>query len=173
MFKEADKSLGLARLIDIKNNLDRIFGKDAWVGWEIETISFELKVILDELTKDKIGILQVMAMKPDLFFHDSTFFLHTTEVINNKVADFDSFPFPTSLELAYAIEETKFLNLPIDSSSDVVDIVSYILREEGYSKPVYPFNFIPESKLEAGQTDEDIEAKKKAIYLYINHMNSL
>jgi len=170
--------LGLAPISHIKENLDRLLGVNAWIGWELETISSELKVVFNELTLDKISLLQVLAQDSTLPYTDMSFFLHATDVINNKAADFDSLPMPTSLELAYAIEEFKVLKmfdmpLVIDSNSDIVDVVSYLLREEGYSEPIYPFGFIPVSKLVSGQLPIDIEAKKMAIDLYIKNMKDL
>lgn len=176
MFKEADASLGLASLTHIKTNLDRMFGKNEWVKWEMETISLELKMVFDELTRDKIHLLQVIEQRPDLFYTDAIFFLHAVEVMNNKIADFDHFPMPNSLEVAYALHEMKALRPDGEKhkvpDSSISDIVAYILREEGYSVPVPPFEFIPADELEKGQTPVDVEAKKKAIELYIKEMDN-
>ncbi len=154
-----------------------MFGKNVWITWEIENISFELKCVLDELTRDKIEILQALTIHPELFYEDISFFLHATDVINNKVADFERLPMPTSLELAYAIEESKLLEVPKDSftkvNSDIVHTIAYLLREEGYSEPIYPFTFIPADQLHPGQTPEDTEAKKMAIEHYIKEMGGL
>lgn len=177
MFKTPDESMGLAPLSHIKQNLDRLFGEGVWYDWELETISFELKLVLDELTRDKISIIQAIGKDPDLFFNDIIFFLHAVEVMNNKIADFESFPVPNSLEIAYAIEESKVLGVNAtslaDPNSDIVEALAYLLTEEGYSVPVPPFMFLPPSFLTPGQTPEDSEAKKRAIELYIEHMGGL
>lgn len=177
MFNEPDESMGLAPLSHIKKTLDRLFGEGIWCDWEIETISFELKLILDPLTRDKISLLQAMGKDPDLFFNDIIFFLHAVEVMNNKVADFDSFPVPNSLEIAYAIEEAKVVGVNATAlanpESDIVEALAYLLVEEGYSEPVTPFGFIPKSFLTPGQTPNDTEAKKEAIEVYIEHMGGL
>lgn len=177
MFNVPDTSMGLAPLSHIKATLDRIFGKGMWAGWELETISFELKLVLDELTRDKIALLQAIELDPKLFYEDMSFFLHATDVMNNKVADFERLPMPTSLELAYAIEESKSLDVPKDSfanpNSDIVQTVAYLLREEGYSEPLYPFTFVPLTMLQPGQTPDDTEAKKMAIAEYIKGMGGL
>lgn len=169
--------MGLAPLSHIKESLDRIFGAGQWATWELETISFELKYILDELTRDKIHLLQAIELHPNLFYEDMSFFLHAVDVMNNKVADFERLPMPTSLELAYAIEESKSLSVNKESfsktNSDIIETVAYLLREEGYSEPVYPFTFVPSSMLEHGQTPEDTEAKKMAISKYIEEMGGL
>ncbi len=177
MYNIPDESMGLAPVSHIKETLDRIFGEGKWLDWELETISFELKLILDELTRDKISLLQAIGKNPSLFYEDMTFFLHATNVINNKVTDFEYLPMPTSLELAYAIEESKKLSVVKDSihkvNSDIAETISYLLREEGYSEPVYPFNFISIANLEPGQTPEDTEAKKRAIEIYVTEMGGL
>lgn len=173
MFKEADASLALAPISHIRTQLDRIFGSSEWVDWELETISLDLGLLLDELTRDKIKLLQVMAQKPTLFFEDALFFLYATDVINNKVADFEHAPAPNSLELAYAIFEAHQLGLPRPDMSSIAEVVAYILRQEGYSEPVAPFDFVPASMLSPGQEQVDTEAKKRAIQFYIKHMESL
>lgn len=177
MFNIADDSMGLAPISHIKATLDRIFGKGQWATWELETISLELKLVLDELTRDKICLLQAIELHPKLFFEDISFFLHATDTINNRVADFDSLPMPNTLELAYAIEESKQLSVPREAfehpNSDIVQTVAYFLREEGYSEPLYPFTFVPPAVLQPGQTPEDTESKKKAIEAYISEMGGL
>ena len=48
-----------------------------------------------------------------------------------------------------------------------------MLRLEGFSKSCYPLDFVPETKLEAGQTAEDIKMKEKAVKSYIAHMEGI
>ena len=165
----------LAPLDHIYSNLNRLFGTDIWLDWEIETIALELKMPLDDLTQDKIKLLQVLKLRPELFFEDMMFFLYSVEVINNIVADFDYVPMPTSLELAYALFEIEKLSGKKPTSEDkaLIDTIVYFLREEGYSHPIPPFDFIPANRLELGQTEEDTEAKKQAITAYIKHMEEL
>jgi hypothetical protein len=177
MFKDSDNNMGLAPPHHIKGNLDRLFGKGEWKDWELETISMELGLVLDELTRDKISLLQAIEKDPELLYGDMAFFLHAVDVMNNKVADFEYLPLPTSLELAYAIEESKNLEVPKGSfnepNSDIVEVVTYLLREEGYSEPVYPFTFVPAKALVPGQTPQETDDKRKAIEIYIKHMNEL
>lgn len=176
MLKEADARLGLAAISHIKASLDRLFGKREWIDWEPETITLELGVMMDPLLLDKVRVLEILEQQPDLFFDDMAFMLHATDVINNNVADFDHVPTPASLELAFAITEVKKIltsdgivpRLPLS----FIGTLAYMLREEGYSKPVEPFDFMPETLLEKGQTAADTEAKKKAIDTYIAHMEA-
>jgi hypothetical protein len=170
----ADPRMGEATLSHIKSTLDRIFGKSEWASLEIETISMVLGLILDGLTRDKIQLLQIFEVHPDKFFDDPVFMLYATDVINNIEADFEYVPTPTSLELAYAIEEVKKILAANDQyfsfDYNIVESVAYLLRQEGYSEPIETFDFIPKDKLVAGQTPEDTENKRKAIKKYLKHM---
>jgi hypothetical protein len=177
MSKTSENSLGLAPLTHIKASLDRIFKKGVWIDWEIETISDELGVAFDELTRDKIHVLQLIEKNPNLIFDDISFFLYATEVINNRVADFESLPMPTSLEIAYALHTIKQIlgtnyKAPAPDSS-LAQTIGYLLKEDGYSEPIEPFSFINDSHLEKGQTPLDTEYKKKAIEVYIKVMDNL
>lgn len=167
----------LAPLDHIKVVLNKVFKGNAWKDWEIETISDSLNITFDELTRDKIQVLQILEKQPDIFLNNVDFFLHATEVINNKVTDFEYVPMPTTLELAYSLYEgqklTGFKPHTIKPNSDIVDAVSYLLIEDGYSEPIYPFEFIPKERLTPGQTSADTSAKATAINNYINHMESL
>jgi hypothetical protein len=174
--KSPDPKMGLASISHIKNALDRVFGKGEWANLEIETISLTLGIYLDELTRDKISVLQIVETQPELFFDDASFTLYATDVINNIEADFEFVPTPTTLELAFAISEIRKILVENGvyiavENSGLVTTAAYILRNEGYSEPIYPFDFIPADKLEAGQTSEDTENKKKAIKRYIKEMS--
>jgi hypothetical protein len=161
--KYDSESLSLGSLTHIRENLNRVFGKGAWKGWELETISDELGVGFNELARDKIHILQILELNPNMFFEDMSFFLHATTVINNQVAD--------------ALVEVKRLLGPDyifpNPASDIVDTVAYLLIEDGYSKPIPPFEFVPENRLHEGQTPSDVEAKRKALNIYAHYMDSL
>lgn len=170
-----DSKMGLASIAHIKATLDRIFGKGGWQDLELETISLTLGIELDGLTRDKINVLQILETQPDMFFDDATFTLYATDVINNIEADFEFVPTPTSLELAFAITQVRKVlvdngvYIPFEDSG-LVTTISYILRQEGYSVPVAPFDFIPAAALEAGQTSDDTDNKRKAIRRYIKEM---
>lgn len=173
--READSKMGLASISHIKTSLDRLFGKGGWEDLEIETISITLGMVLDGITRDKIQVLQILVTQPELFFEDAAFTLYATDVINNIEADFEFVPAPTSLELAFAITQVRKIlaedsvYVPVETTG-LVKTVSYILRQEGYSSPVSPFDFIPSDMLEEGQTTEDTANKAKAIKRYIKEM---
>jgi hypothetical protein len=173
----SDPRLGLAPITTIKAQLDRLFGSNEWLGYEPETISLELGIVMDRLLLDKIQVLQILEQIPDLFFEDPAFMLYATEVMNNNVADFDFVPMPTSLELAFAIKQAATLKSEVGGtvtfSSPLIHAVAYILRQEGYSEPVGLFSFIPPELLEKGQAKSDTENKAKAIDAYIKHMDAL
>ncbi len=155
----------------LKALLVKAFGEEEWPSWEPETISLELGIIIPPLLLDKIKVLQILEVDSSKFYEDPLFFLYSTEVINNEVADFNSMPVPTSLELAYAIYEVSRMYKGVFSSG-VKKTISYILNEEGYSEPINLFgNIIDDSELSDGQTKEDTLNKNKAIDLYISGMS--
>lgn len=173
-YLKSSTALGEAPISHIKSSLDRLLGKGKWESLSLVTISLELKVELDDLLQDKISVLKALAEDPDLFFYDPVFMAYATEVINNNVADFNYFPMPLSLELAFSISEVQKImkseNAPFVVSAPLVQSVAWILRHEGYSEPVAPFDFVPEEMLTKGQTKEDTANKEKAIQEYIKNM---
>lgn len=179
MLKEAPEGLGLATLPTIKDALDRKFGAGQWTYWEVETIFLELGIHMDALVSDKIQVIQCLLANPEIFYKDPAFMLHATEVINNEIADFDTVPMPTSLELGFAITQVgKVLSrapgfLPGVYPTEFVTAIAFLLREEGYSEPVAPFDFVPAELLEKGQTTGDTANKAKALQDYIKHMETL
>lgn len=168
---QQQSQLAKAPLTQIKAGLDRLMGEGLWINWEPETISLEFGVEFEPLLLDKIAVLQVLAKQPNMFYVDPVFMVHATEVINNEVADFDILPAPTSLELAFAIEQVKAVTGIAPTEADPISLtVAYMLRQEGYSEPLVPFDFISKDALEPGQTKSDTEAKKEALAKYISHM---
>lgn len=168
----AKDSLGLAPICVIKGQLDRIFGSKEWNEWSLETMSIGLGIIMDELLRDKITLLQTLEINHNLFYDNVLFCLHSAEVLNNKVADFETIPFPNSLELAYAIHEMKKV-YPGDFKYPVKKALTYVLKNEGYSKAVGIFKGIVfEDELAAGQEASDTRDKEEAIKLYIKGMDN-
>jgi hypothetical protein len=164
----------LTPIVYLKAYLDKALGKDVWIDLEVETLITALDLPFSDLLHDKLYVLKIICLDTDLFYEDFAFTLYATEVMNNKVADFDSIPSVTSLELAYALTQMSMLlagmgKLPDESG--IVAGVEYMLRGEGYSEPVYPFGFVPKDVLTSGQTKEDSDDKKTAIELYIAKMN--
>jgi len=165
--------MALAPIEVIHRNLDKLYGKGIWENYEIETISLDLGFVFDELTRDKLNLLQILEKFPEAFYKDVLFFLHGTEVINNNIADFDNFPIPSSLEVAFAHVEMAKLYPGKTYSSGVLKTIIYILTLEGYSEPVWPFNEmgVTSEDLHKGQEPEDTKKKEEAIKRYIGIMN--
>jgi len=171
------EKLSLAPLHVIRENLDRIYGKNTWTQWELETITETLGIPLNELLRDKIAILQALSIDPTLLLGNVLFFLHAVGVMNNKVADMDFLPMPTSLELAYGLVEARALlgdtYVAPSLGTELGEAIKYLLIEDGFSVPLPPFDFLPKEVFSEGQTAEDTKAKEVAIRSYIKHMEEL
>ena len=149
-----------------------MFGPE-WTTYEPETISSELDFDFNELLLDKINVIKVLKYDPGLFWNDPIFLLYSIEVINNNVANFDSIPSPTSLELIWATNQV------IELQGDVLEsplafnlVVKEILTNEGYSE-VPPELAFTKVVLQPGQTKEDTANKMSAIKVYCNYQQSL
>lgn len=159
----------------LKNALDSQFGPTVWPALEMETISLEAGQEFSELLRDKIYVLQILELDPELFYEDVMFFLHATHVLNNSVADFETVPVPTSPEVAFAVATVSSL-FPGEKyifSEGIKETVKHILVQEGYSVAIPPFNMIGVStdQLTPGQTDKDTLDKTHAVSLYLKVMN--
>lgn len=161
------------RISDLQVLLDQKFGKGAWLDWEPETILLELQTG-EYLVMEKIYVLQALNKALNSVIALPEFLNWTTSICNNEPAEFETLSIPTCLELAWMVEEVKRVGILTGQSfipsQEVIDVLAYLLRLEGFSKPVYPFEFIPESRFEPGQTVEDIKMKQQAIQAYIKHM---
>lgn len=149
-----------------------------WENYEIETIIMELGVPHTELLADKINLIRVFNVEPQLFFEDPLFFLHAVDVINNNVADFESVPSVNSLETAYAIVEAAKLcgADSVEASHNyglgVRELVKYILKNDGYSEVCWPFDTVGVTGLTKSDFPEDMVLKRKAIKEYIDGISS-
>lgn len=173
----ADPFFSQAPISHIKEHLDRLFENEDWESWEPETISIELNMVLDGVLRDKMKVIHIVHVSPNLYFDDPAFTIYATEAINNNSPDFGFVPSPSSLEYAFAITEIQKM-LSQDGKTAVFSdpikyLIAWTLREEGYSKPVYPFEFIPQGMLQEGQTEKDTKDKEQAIKSYIKYMESL
>eukprot|EP00697_Spironema_sp_BW2_P002775 gnl/Spiro4/13697_TR7295_c2_g1_i1.p2 gnl/Spiro4/13697_TR7295_c2_g1~~gnl/Spiro4/13697_TR7295_c2_g1_i1.p2 ORF type:complete len:134 (-),score=11.73 gnl/Spiro4/13697_TR7295_c2_g1_i1:427-828(-) len=127
---------------------------------------------LSPLLQDKINVLRILVLEPEMFYQDFLFFLHATDVFNNIPADFESFPMPNSLQIAWAAVEIH--NVVDGEFDDEVKIgVTKLLNEEGYSEapPTLQEVCFPD-QLVQGQEIEDRAAKAEAVAKYIEHMES-
>lgn len=166
-------------LSELQTHFDTLFGKKTWVKWEPETILFEVantKTDVSPLLKEKILVLQVLNENLNDIVSLPEFFIWLTEVTNNESANFEHVIPPSSLEMAWTLVELKKIGIALGKaftpSPELIDIVAYFLKEEGYSEPLYPFDFIPITKLVSGQTESDTINKKIAIGRYLDFMTN-
>lgn len=154
----------------IRDMLVERFGAD-WHDLEDETISLELGIVFDEILLQKIKFLKVMEDDAERFYEDPLFFLHSCDIINNVPVDPDTAPMPTSLEVAYALEEvSKMFPYEDTISPELKKVVTYMLQQEGYSSAPYPFSFVDPMDLAPGDTEEEKRNKARAILAYIRYM---
>lgn len=152
-----------------KKILEQKYGPE-WFELEDETISLDMALQLTPLMLDKINMLRILVLKPELFFEDALFFLHCVDVSNNKSPDFEHFPSPNSLEIAWAIDEMSRI-VEGEYSFDIKTTVTALLKREGYSNaPGTLLNVCYPDKLEPGQESEDRANKESAVAQYIAHM---
>lgn len=165
--------LRLASLLTLYTSLNRLFGYEKWISYEPETLSIHIGVKLDDLTLDKIEVIRTLLVSPEVQ-DNASFLLHSVDVVNNHVADFQHTPMPTSLELAYYIVAVKELleasKRPYKPGSALRAIATYLLTQDGFSEPLEPFEFLGAGVLASGQTAGDTAAKRQAIEQYLNHM---
>lgn len=174
---EVVPELSHASLLSIRSNLDRVFGENEWVGLDLETMSIVLNVFFDPLLRDKIMLLKVLADDPDLFYQDVQCFLHSVDVCNDLVADFDWVPAPTTLEILYALSEVaKVLggeSLPVSLFSDgVKEAIIRALTDDGFSHVPSGLEGLDETRLNYYPEEtnpEDISSRELAIKTYLNY----
>lgn len=158
----------------LKKRLDITAGEN-WQEYEVETLILSLGILETPLLRDKINLLRVLKIKPELFYSEALFFMHAVPVMNNISSDFDHVPHLTSLEIAFSIKDMSvLLSIKEEDSptfgNEVREVIRYVLTEEGFSEAVYPFNIVGITGLVAGQTKEDTQNKQKAITQYVQSM---
>lgn len=157
-------------LKEIDSYLTSHFGEE-WKGYELETLSLELGKVFSPIARDKISIIKVLRVHPNIFFDNLLFFLHATNVINGNEADFNFIPWVGSLEVALAIREVESLVGAHDFKEEVIKVINKVLNDEGYSVAPPPFDTLKGLVLAPGQTAEDIKNKATAINLYLKAWN--
>lgn len=161
------------RLFKLQTLLDKRYGRDVWPSLEIETLIEDLGVD-NYLLVEKLYVLKALNHDFNGFLALPEFLIWTTEICNNEVAEFEILEMPTSLELAWMIKEIERLAMVMSESfepkEETKQTLAYLLKEDGYSEPVPPFDFIPENLLVSGQEESDTAMKKMGINSYIKHM---
>jgi hypothetical protein len=153
--------------------LNKKFGKE-WLEWEPETIMSELG-FPDYLVLEKLHVLNVLNQKLNAAVSIPEFLFWVCSITNNNYAEFETLEIPNCLELAWAITEVKrvgeLIGQPLIPTEELSDIVGYILKEEGFSSKVPPFEFLSDKYFHPGQTPEDTMRKTKGISTYIEFMD--
>lgn len=161
------------RLFKLQTLLDQRYGREVWPEFETETLVEDLNID-DYLLVEKLYVLKALNHDLNGFLALPEFLIWTTEICNNEVAEFEILEIPTSLELAWMIAEIKklasIMEVAFEPKEETKLVLGYLLREDGFSEPVDPFDFIPENFLVKGQEESDTSMKKIGIKSYIQHM---
>jgi hypothetical protein len=148
----------------------------SWLSLEPETIMMDLG-FPDYLVLEKIHILTVLNKGLNEALKLADFLTWASSICNNDYAEFEIVQMPNCLELAWLLTEVKrigkLINQAFVPSEELIDTLAYLLRMEGFSAPICPFEFIPTSKLEQGQTEEDTELKKRGVNAYLVFMDKI
>lgn len=163
-------------LANLQTHLDERYGKREWISLEPETILLDLGYP-GYLVMEKIYVLQVLNANTNHALSLPEFLLWATSVCNNELAEFETLAIPTSLELAFLIEQAKKICLATSQiftpSEELADTLAYLLSMDGFAEPVPPFDFVPAAKINKEKYEvpsQVTEMKKKAIQAYIKHM---
>lgn len=132
-------------LRSIKKEAETIIGPD-WLDIDPTLLCSE---ILHERAQDHrvlvdaVCITQTLSQTPELFFNDASFFVHACTALGTEEGtDFDILPQPNSVEMAVGITEVCDLTgcTTDDFSGALKEVILKLLKEDGYSYPVWPFN---------------------------------
>ena len=168
-----NRDISLAELLKI---LDTKLEADEWPRFDPVTVMLELGET-DPLLIEKINILQVCMSGINQALARPEFLLWMIAVANNEPAEFEFIALPTSLELAWAIEQAKRIatlsNQTWAPTEELKMTLEYLLNEDGFSEPLAPFDFITPKLLKPGQTAEDTKLKEIGLKAYIDHMNGI
>lgn len=167
-----DKNIKLSSLQAL---LDQKYGGKAWIDWEPETIMHDLGEP-DYLVMEKVYVLQALNHDVNRLMELPEFVMWTAQVANNEYADFEIITMPNSLELAWMIEEVKRVALlsgqSFQPSQELCEVLTYLLKEDGFSGKMKPFDFIPDSVFPAANLEDDLnKLKVHGIKEYLKHMD--
>ncbi len=156
----------------LKKDIEAVANGENWVDFETETLVIALGKPNTQLLNDQINLLRVVALHPTLFYEDVLFFIYATEVINGTPIHSEVFPHINSLEMAAAIfDMARTLGTQLHEcppfSKDLQIFITAMLKNEGYSEAVPPFDVVGITGLIPGQTQQDTLDKKKAIETYV------
>jgi len=166
----------LITLANLQVLLDEKYGKKQWQGLEPETILMDFD-FPDYLVMEKIYVLKALNANLNHCLSIPEFLLWATAVCNNEYADFNTINMPTSLELAFLVEQAKRIGFLIGQNflptDELVDTLAYLLAQDGYGEGVFPFEFIPSEKINPERNEVDPGLSKAKIIAnkkYISEM---
>ena len=120
------------KLSKLDDMLDKKLGSN-WHEWELETISLEIGILLDDLTVLKIVMLKTLQSHPEMILNDADYFLRFVEVANNNISDPHHADMPTSLELDFALKELEhILGKEMHETNMIRNVVKYTINQEGH-----------------------------------------
>jgi hypothetical protein len=153
----------------------KAFPDTPWATYEPETLAMHWGLHFTPLFLHKVELLRGLVLRPEVL-EDAMFLLHAADVANDIEADFSHMPAPTTLELAFFVDELKkcheLLGRTFEPSAALSALCKYFLREEGYSVVPDVFSFVDKAALYAGQTPQDSANKIKAIEAYVKAMQN-
>lgn len=177
----------------IQDVIERKFEGDplSWKEAEPEVILDKLKSEGHDITNRlnaKVRILKyIREFGVQELLEDPIRTVYATEVLNNVDSVFidpEFVPHVTALELAYFIQQMRKLgglNNPENAPHELKKVCAYVLHNEGFYEPPFPFSFLKKQDLFPHHTVEEIpktdmkiqSAKQNAIDTYLKLMAGL
>lgn len=165
-----NKDISLAELLKV---LDLNLDSEEWPSFDPVTIMLELGET-EPLLIEKIYVLQICMAGINDVMARPEFLLMMSSVANNEPADFETIHMPSSLELAWTIEQAKRIATLSHQvwapKEELKKTIEYFLNEDGFSQALAPFDFIEPKLLKPGQTDADTKLKELGIKAYLEYM---
>ena len=177
----------------IQGYIDRKFEGDPLSWKEADPV-----VILDKLKAEGNDITNRLSAKVHILkfiqehgvqdlLEDPIRTIYSVEVLNNidsVFVDPEFIPHITALEMAYFIQQMKALGAlsnPENAPYEFKKVCAFILNNEGFYEPPFPFSFLTKQDIymfhkgeELPETDKEVQAnKQKAIDTYLRLMASL
>lgn len=160
------------KLSSLQYLLDTKYQKE-WLEWDPVTVMSDLG-FPDQLVLEKVYVLHALNTNINSALSLPEFLLWATSIANNEHAEFEHLSIPNSLELAWLVVEAKKIaelsGQKFTPTAELGDTVGYLLRQEGFSTAISPFEFVPGKHFHPGQTEEDTGLKIKGIQAYIQFM---
>lgn len=163
----------------------------SWKEASPEVILSKLKEVGETITERLIAKVRILKFIQENSVHDlledPLRSVYSVDILNNHdqvFQDTDHMPYVGALELAYFIQQMRqmgALTKPENAPYEFKKVCSFVLAEEGYQEPPFPFVFLSKEDLyprymkdEIPETDKELQAnKQKAIDQYLKLMSRL